>query len=59
MANEMTRVTKPGGKVAAYVWDYGRGMEMMRHFWDAAIAVSPMILSLTRLSDSRFASQSL
>jgi SAM-dependent methyltransferase len=41
MASEMTRVTKPGGKVAAYVWDYGRGMEMMRHFWDAAIAVSP------------------
>ena len=41
MANEMTRVTKPGGKVAAYVWDYGRGMEMLRHFWDAAIAVSP------------------
>lgn len=41
MASEMTRVTKPGGKVAAYVWDYGRGMEMMRHFWDAAIAISP------------------
>jgi ubiquinone/menaquinone biosynthesis C-methylase UbiE len=41
MASEMTRITKPGGKVAAYVWDYGRGMEMMRHFWDAAIAISP------------------
>lgn len=41
MASEMARVTKPGGKVALYVWDYGRGMEMMRHFWDAAIAVSP------------------
>jgi SAM-dependent methyltransferase len=41
MASEMARVTKPGGKVAAYVWDYGRAMEMMRHFWDAAIAVSP------------------
>ena len=23
------------------MWDYGRGMEMMRHFWDAAIMVSP------------------
>ena len=41
MASEMARVTKPGGKVALYVWDYGRGMEMMRHFWDAAIMVSP------------------
>jgi len=40
-AREMVRVTKPGGKVAAYVWDYARGMEIMRHFWDAAIAVSP------------------
>jgi trans-aconitate methyltransferase len=41
VAREMARVTKPEGKVAAYVWDYGQGMEMMRHFWDAAIAVSP------------------
>ena len=37
----MARVTGSGGKVAAYVWDYGGGMEMMRHFWDAAIVVSP------------------
>jgi SAM-dependent methyltransferase len=41
MVREMIRVTKPGGKVAAYVWDYAGGMAMMRHFWDAAIAVSP------------------
>lgn len=41
MVSEMARVTKPGGKVAAYVWDYARGMEMMRHFWDVAIMVSP------------------
>jgi len=41
MAKEMVRVTKPGGKVAAYVWDYAEGMEMMRHFWDVAIEVSP------------------
>jgi trans-aconitate methyltransferase len=41
MAREMVRVTKPGGRVAAYVWDYAGGMQMMRHFWDAAIAVSP------------------
>jgi SAM-dependent methyltransferase len=41
MLSEMARVTRPGGKVAAYVWDYAGSMEMMRHFWDAAIAVSP------------------
>jgi SAM-dependent methyltransferase len=41
MAREMTRVTRPGGRVGAYVWDYAGGMQMMRHFWDAAIAVSP------------------
>src|SRR5215207_1791734 len=33
---EMTRVTRPGGVVAAYVWDYAGRMQMMRHFWDAA-----------------------
>jgi trans-aconitate methyltransferase len=41
MTAEMVRVTKAGGIVAAYVWDYAGGMEMMRHFWDAALAVSP------------------
>ena len=41
MAREMARVTKPGGRVCAYVWDYAGGMQMIRHFWDAAIAVSP------------------
>ena len=41
MAREMVRVTRPGGRVGAYVWDYAGGMQMMRHFWDAAIAVSP------------------
>ena len=41
MAREMARVTRPGGTVAAYVWDYAGGMQMMRHFWDAAVAVSP------------------
>jgi trans-aconitate methyltransferase len=39
MAGEMVRVTKPGGKVAVYVWDYAGGMQMMRYFWDAAAAV--------------------
>lgn len=40
-AAEMVRVVVPGGTVAAYVWDYAGGMVMMRHFWDAAMAVDP------------------
>jgi len=34
--NEMKRVTRAGGVIAAYVWDYADGMELMRYFWDAA-----------------------
>jgi SAM-dependent methyltransferase len=39
--SEMARVVRPGGTVAAYVWDYADGMQMMRHFWDAAGALDP------------------
>jgi SAM-dependent methyltransferase len=38
---EMARVTRPGGVVAAAVWDYGDGMEMLRAFWDEAVALDP------------------
>jgi SAM-dependent methyltransferase len=38
---EMRRVAKPGGVVAACVWDYAGEMRMLRAFWDAAIAVDP------------------
>jgi SAM-dependent methyltransferase len=38
---EMARVTRPGGVVAAAVWDYGFGMEMLRVFWDEAAALDP------------------
>jgi SAM-dependent methyltransferase len=41
MVKEMRRVTRPQGRVAAYVWDYAGGMQMMRHFWDVAIALNP------------------
>ncbi len=41
MVCEMARVTRPSGLVAAYVWDYGGGMQMMRTFWDVAVALSP------------------
>jgi SAM-dependent methyltransferase len=39
--NEMIRVTRPGGTIAAAVWDYGHGMEMLRIFWDETIARDP------------------
>ena len=38
---EMKRVTKPKGTIAAAVWDYGGGMEMLRAFWDEAVALAP------------------
>lgn len=31
----------PSGRVAAYVWDYAGRMELMRYFWDAAVALDP------------------
>lgn len=33
---QMRRVTRAGGTVAGYVWDYAEGMQMIRAFWDAA-----------------------
>ena len=38
---EMVRVVRRGGTVAVYVWDYAGRMELMRHFWDAAVALDP------------------
>jgi SAM-dependent methyltransferase len=38
---EMRRAARFGGTVALYVWDYAGGMQLMRHFWDAAVALDP------------------
>lgn len=38
---EAGRVRVPGGTFAAYVWDYAGKMELMRHFWDTAVALDP------------------
>jgi SAM-dependent methyltransferase len=43
---EMARVTRPGGVIAAYVWDYAGKMELMRYFWDAAVALDPAAYEL-------------
>ena len=40
--SEMGRVARLGGSVAFYVWDYpGGGVEFMRAFWTADIALDP------------------
>lgn len=38
---EFVRLAAPRAVVAAYVWDYADGMDMMRQFWDAAAIVDP------------------
>jgi SAM-dependent methyltransferase len=40
-ADEAVRVARPGGTIAAYVWDYAGRMDLMRRFWDAAAALDP------------------
>lgn len=38
---ELSRVARPGGTVAAYVWDYAGEMRPIRAFWDAASELEP------------------
>jgi SAM-dependent methyltransferase len=38
---EMHRVAREGGTVAMYVWDYAGQMQLMRYFWEAAVALDP------------------
>ncbi len=45
-AKKMARVVRPGGTVAVYVWDYAGKMELMRYFWDAAVALDAEIAVL-------------
>jgi hypothetical protein len=35
---EWRRVTRAGGLVGGYVWDYADRMQLLRYFWDAAVA---------------------
>jgi SAM-dependent methyltransferase len=40
------RSTAAQGTVAAYVWDYAEGMQMLRYFWDAAVALDSTATAL-------------
>jgi SAM-dependent methyltransferase len=44
--SEMTRAVRIGGTAAAYVWDYSSKMQLMRYFWDAAVALDKAIFAL-------------
>ncbi|MFE5558079.1 class I SAM-dependent methyltransferase [Streptomyces sp. NPDC056544] len=43
---EMVRTVRAGGLVAAYVWDYAGGMDLLRLFWGAAVAADPSAAAL-------------
>ena len=38
---EMRRISKPGGTIAAYVWDYAGQMQLMRYFWNGVRELFP------------------
>jgi SAM-dependent methyltransferase len=50
---EMARVTRPGGVVAACVWDYAGGRGPLGPFWIAARALDPDIEDESRLAGVR------
>ena len=49
---EMVRVVRPGGVIGVFVWDYSGGMQMLRYFWDAVVALDPAAVALDE--DVRF-----
>jgi ubiquinone/menaquinone biosynthesis C-methylase UbiE len=52
---EMKSVAGKGGVVAACLWDYAGGMQFLRRFWDAAVALDPAARQDDEASASRCA----
>ncbi len=50
---EMARVTKPGGVVAACVWDFGGGHGPLGPFWQAAGELDPDVVDESELPGTR------
>jgi SAM-dependent methyltransferase len=44
--DEMRRITTTGGLVSACVWDYSGRMQLLRYFWDSAVALDRGAASL-------------
>lgn len=38
---EMRRIVKPGGTIAAFVWDYAGDMQLIRYYWSAVAELFP------------------
>jgi SAM-dependent methyltransferase len=51
--SEMRRVTRPGGAVAACVWDHGGHEGPLRKFWEAARQIDPKVDDESRLPGVR------
>ena len=52
-AQEMRRVTRSGGVVAAAVWDFRGGLVFQRLFWDTAAALDPQAAGARATACSR------
>ena len=50
---EMARVTRPGGVVAACVWDHGGGQGPLNLFWEAARELDPEVHDESELAGAR------
>jgi SAM-dependent methyltransferase len=50
---DMRRVARPGGVVAACVWDHAGGQGPLRLFWDAARSLDPGVDDESRLPGTR------
>ncbi len=49
----MARVTRPGGVVAACVWDHAGGQGPLSLFWDAARELDPEVRDESQLAGAR------
>lgn len=41
MMAELSRVVRPRGTIALYLWDYADRMELIRYFWNSVVALHP------------------
>lgn len=49
---ELARVSRPGGVVAACVWDHGGGQGPLSPYWEAARALDPQVVDESHLPGS-------